>query len=203
MTREQTVLIIRSMMSAYPNYKPENITDTVNVWSALLKDYEYEKISEALKRYILTDHSGFAPSIGQITSFIADEETETMTPLEAWSLVHKAIKNSGYHSEEEFAKLPYACQKAVGSAFNLRELGQMDSEVVNSVEQSHFIKAYTSVVEREKKDKQLPENMRTLVTEVAQQLIEDKEMPKREFTKPKTWEERKADFYRALGKETK
>lgn len=196
MTREETIIIIRSMMSAYPNYNPGDVSDTVDVWANLLADYEYRKISDALKKYILTNNSGFAPSIGQLTSIIADTESTAMNQEEAWSLVHRAIKNAIYHAEEEFNKLPYSCQKAVGSAFNLTEMAKMDSETVNSVEKSHFIKTYNTMIAREKENAQLPETMRTLIEQTENPFIEVKEEEKREFNSPRSWEERKNSLKR-------
>ena len=53
MTREETVKIIRIMVDSYPNYKPNNISETVDVWNMMLSEYTYEQISVALKAYIL------------------------------------------------------------------------------------------------------------------------------------------------------
>ena len=50
-------------------------------------------------------------------------------------LVQRALRNSGYKSEEEFAKLPEACQRAVGTAANLKEWALMDSDQVATIEQ--------------------------------------------------------------------
>lgn len=74
MTREETVKIIRIMVDSYPNYKPNNISETVDVWQMMLKEYSYRQVSVALKEYILTENSGFAPSIGQIANMIKVQE---------------------------------------------------------------------------------------------------------------------------------
>ena len=36
MTREETVKIIRIMVDSYPNYKPNDISETVDVWQMML-----------------------------------------------------------------------------------------------------------------------------------------------------------------------
>ncbi len=70
MKREETVKIIRIMVDSYPNYKPNNISETVDVWNMMLEEYSYQQVSMALKEYILTEKTGFAPSIGQIANMI-------------------------------------------------------------------------------------------------------------------------------------
>ena len=66
MTRDETVKIIRIMCDCYPNYKPSNLSETVDVWQMMLNEYDYSQISMALKTYVHSDTSGFAPSIGQL-----------------------------------------------------------------------------------------------------------------------------------------
>jgi hypothetical protein len=83
-----------------------------------------------------------------------------LSELEAWGMVRKAIRNSIYHSEEEFDKLPKTVQAAVGSHTNLREWAQMDTDTVESVEASHFVRNFRVAQERENEMTALPENIR-------------------------------------------
>lgn len=163
MTREETVKIIRIMVDSYPNYKPNNISETVDVWTMMLEEYSYEQIAVSLKSYILSDTSGFAPSVGQLVAKVQDlSQPQELTELEAWSLVHKAIKNSSYESEEEFAKLPPLVQKAVGLPSNLREWAlteNLNKEVVSS----NFMRTYKNVVNREKDFNKLPSDAKQLI----------------------------------------
>ena len=97
MTREETVKIIRIMVDSYPNYKPNDISETVDVWKMMLSDYDYNLVAMALKAYILSDTSGFAPSIGQLVAKIQTlSKPQELSEMEAWSLVKKAISNSAY-----------------------------------------------------------------------------------------------------------
>ena len=160
MTRDETKKIIMAMAAAYPNYHPMDPRQTVDTWAAMLADYDYNQMVDALQRYILSDRSGFAPSIGQLVGILAEKDNQFMEPLAAWALVFKAIGRSGYGSVEEFEKLPPEIQEAVGSAANLYEMSQMDTGTVNSVEQSHFISAYRAVINRRKVDIALPPKLR-------------------------------------------
>ena len=92
-----------------------------------------------------------------------------MTATEAWALVRKAIRNGYYGAEEEFEKLPTACQRAIGSPSNLRELAQLDIDQVETVEQSHFIKAYNTQTEREREVEKMPASIKSLVAKITEQ----------------------------------
>lgn len=74
MTREETVKIIRIMVDSYPNYKPNDISETVDVWNMMLEEYSYHEVSVALKEYILTEKTGFAPSIGQLANLVKEQK---------------------------------------------------------------------------------------------------------------------------------
>ena len=160
MTRDETKKIIRIIMATYPNWHPQDLTEIIDAWTLMLEEYTYADISVALKTYILSDSSGFAPAVGQLTSRIADRREQQLEPLAAWALVYKAICNSGYNSESEFEKLPEACRIAVGSPANLREMAMMDVKTVNSVEQSHFLRSYEAAVKRIQENARLPESLR-------------------------------------------
>ena len=66
MTREETVQLLMVIQSAFPNYKVPDKTTAVNTWFTMLHDYEYQLVMLSLHKYIATDTSGFAPSIGAI-----------------------------------------------------------------------------------------------------------------------------------------
>lgn len=67
MTRDETKKIIMLISATYPNFKPIDLTFTVDAWAMMLVDYDYNRVSAALKDCIANDTSGFAPSIGQLT----------------------------------------------------------------------------------------------------------------------------------------
>ena len=164
MTREETVKIIRIMVDSYPNYKPNDISETVDVWQMMLSDYDYNLVAMALKAYILSDTSGFAPSIGQLVAKMQTiTKPQELSEMEAWSLVSKAIRNSGYNSVEEFANLPPLVQKAVGTPDNLRNWAVSDYQTIESVIQSNFLRTYRVVVKRENEINCMPNEIKSLI----------------------------------------
>lgn len=178
MTREEAKKILMIIQTSYPNWHPADLSFTVDTWTIMFEGYEYAEVSTALKTYILADTSGFAPSIGQLVDKIHSlrertGEGKALGELEAWSLVYKAICNSNYHAEEEFAKLPPVVQRAVGSPENLKEWAQMDTDTVQSVEQSHFVRGYRLALEQEQQDAKLPQEVKAMLKQRAAALLEN------------------------------
>lgn len=164
MTRDETVKIIRIMCDCYPNYKPSNLSETVDVWNMMLNEYDYSQISTALKAYVHSDTSGFAPSIGQLINKLHEVQSpQELNEMEAWLLVGKALRNGTYGAIEEFNKLPPLVQKAVGSPDNLRNWAQTDSESIENVVQSNFMRTYRTVVNRAKEYQKMPKDIQALI----------------------------------------
>lgn len=166
MTREETVTIIRAIKASYPTFKPDDLTETINVWYMMLEDQDYHVITMALKNYIRTNNSGFAPSIGQLMDHAHDISTpQELTGTEAWSLVMKAVRNSAYNSLKEFAKLPETVQKAVGSPEELASMA-VDENFNEMVASSNFQRAYKVVCDRQKGIQKMPQEVQALFHEV-------------------------------------
>ena len=164
MTVNDARKIIAVMLVSYPNFKPIDTELMATTWADMLNEYSYEQVSVALKCYITTDTSGFAPSIGQLIDKLKTvEQPQELNELQAWGLVRKAINNSGYHSEEEFAKLPPLVQKAVGTPGQLKQWGMSDIESIETVAQSNFIRTYRAVVKREDEVSRMPIEIRHLI----------------------------------------
>jgi hypothetical protein len=169
LTREETVKIIRIMCDSYPNYKPNNISETVDVWCMMLEDYNYNQISVALKAYVTSDTSGFAPSIGELIAKIQMiSQPQELNEMEAWSLVSKALRNGTYGAVEEFSRLPPTVQEAVGNPDNLRNWATSDYKAIETVIQSNFIKTYRSVTSRTEEIKRVPAEIQKLIEKVNQ-----------------------------------
>ena len=164
MTVNDARKIIAVMLVSYPNFKPIDTELMATTWADMLNEYSYEQVSVALKCYITTDTSGFAPSIGQLIDKLKTvEQPQELNELQAWGLVRKAINNSGYNSEEEFAKLPPLVQKAVGTPGQLKQWGMSDIESIETVAQSNFMRTYRAVVKREDEVSRMPKEIRQLI----------------------------------------
>ena len=155
------------MVDSYPNYKPNNISETVDVWQMMLSDYDYNLVAMALKAYILSDTSGFTPSIGQLVSKIQTiTKPHELSEMEAWSLVSKAIRNSGYNSVEEFSKLPPLVQKAVGLPDQLMTWA-LDENYNEQVVSSNFMRCYRTELARYEELSKMPSDVKALIDSVS------------------------------------
>lgn len=172
MDREETKKIIMAMTVYYPNFKPTcDVSYMIDLWKEALEDYDYENVNMALKTYVNTDTSGFAPSIGQLIGKmnVVDELNE-LNEMEAWTLVRNALCDSIYHAQERFNELPDTVKKAVGSADILRAWGT-DEDYNENVAQSQFMRCYRNVLERKKEIAKLPTSVRTLIGNTTQKMI--------------------------------
>lgn len=164
MTREETVKIIRIMCDCYPNYKPNNLSETVDVWQMMLDEYSYNQVSIALKAYVTSDTSGFAPSVGEIVAKIQTiSQPQELDGMAAWGLVSKALRNGTYGAVEEFNKLPPLVRQAVGMPDNLKNWATSDYQTIETVIQSNFLRTYETIVKRANEINRMPDNIKSLI----------------------------------------
>lgn len=157
-TREETINVLMTIQAAFPNFRVPDKTVAVNTWLSLLGEYGYDDVNRALKAYIRSNKSGFPPSIGQIIDQICTLESDgSENEIAAWGIVQRALRNSAYHSEEEFDKLPPVVKRVVSSSGQLKEWATMenlDGKGLNVV-QSNFMRTYRTEVRREEEMRKL------------------------------------------------
>ena len=164
MTEKEVKQLLAMTQAVYPNYNPPSREAAVNAWLMCLSEYDNNVVMAAFKAYITTDTSGFAPSIGQLLDKLhAIQNPQELNEMEAWSLVSKALRNGYYGAVEEFNNLPPLVQKAVGSPDNLRNWSQTDTNSIENVVQSNFIKTYRAVVDRAKEYQKMPKDIKALI----------------------------------------
>lgn len=155
------------MVDSYPNYKPNNISETVDVWNMMLSEYDYNLVAMALKAYILSDTSGFAPSIGQLVAKIKTiTQPQELSEMEAWALVSNALRNSCYNSVEEYAKLPPLVQKAVGLPGQLRTWA-IDENYNEQVVSSNFMRCYRTELAMHEELSKIPADVKALINSIS------------------------------------
>lgn len=156
MTVQEVQVLLTGISKIYPSYKVDDPKGTIEMWHFMLEGYSFEDIKEALRKYEMSNKSGYAPSPGQLVNMIhINQDMSEDIALEAWATVYKAICNSLNNSKEEFEKLPELCKQAVGSPANLKEWASMNIDTVNSVGQGQFIKAYTAAFNRHKMERRI------------------------------------------------
>ena len=162
MTYTDVKQLLFTINSVYPNFKVEDPEKTVLAWLSFLEDQQAGLIGAALKVYVASNRSGFAPSVGQLiqgAQELRDKDSNALSAGEAWTLVYKAICRSGDNSQEEYDKLPPEIQKAVGSPGQLRAWA-LDDQFNEGVASSNFRRAYDTVLERKRNDALIPADVR-------------------------------------------
>ena len=172
MTKREIAELMTVLQSEYPDsFKGQSdsvFAAKVALWHDFFGEYPAAVVYAAAKSFMATDTKGFMPKVGQINEHIHRlNQTEDITPAEAWGMVYKAICNSAYNAVEEFAKLPPAIQKAVGDPQQLRDWNMMEEEVVQSVIGSNFQRSFKVRQDRDKDFEKLPGSVKQFVTQIA------------------------------------
>ena len=163
MTEKEVRQLLAMTQAVYPNYNPPSREAAVNAWLMCLSEYDNNVVMAAFKAYMTTNTSGFAPAPGQLIEILQTlTQPSELNELEAWSLVRKALRNCGYNSEQEFAKLPTIIQKTVGTPQQLR-IWASDTEFNENVVSSNFIKTYRTEVKRATELNKVPDDIRKLI----------------------------------------
>lgn len=163
MNKTEAMKLLAVIKVSFPNFHPDDIEMAADVWADVLSDFSYQQLGMALKSYIRTNTSGFAPSPGQLIELISavkhsNDETET----EAWMRVAIALRNGMYGSEQEFAKLPPMVQKAVGNSQQLR-IWALDENFNEEVAKAQFLRVYRAETQRAKDYEKLPKDIQQII----------------------------------------
>ncbi len=197
MTKKEMAEIIAVMQSNYPDdfrgMSDKAMNGKINLWFMQFRDDDYKEVLAAVMAHIATDTNRFMPPVGVIKAKLVEiRMPEEMTPLEAWGLVQKALRNGYYGAQEEFDKLPPVVQKLVGSPNQLREWALMDTETVSSVVASNFQRSYKVRAAKEREFMALPSAVQQTMTQIAAGM----KMP--ELPSDADFEQRRQDQLRRL-----
>lgn len=151
MTRSEAKAILAVLATEYPEaYKSVDVNAKTALWATMFADDDPQDVAMAVKAYIATDTSGYAPKIGQVKAQMVKAKTAgAPSAVEVWNHIRKAISNSGYHAAEEFEKLSPVEQKIAGSAKQLYDWAMMDVDTLDSVVASNVQRAYRGLQEHE------------------------------------------------------
>lgn len=171
MTAEDTAKIMTLLQAEYPGsfskLDERQMGLKLELW---IREFEQDDFSlvYAAVRLLMKENREFAPNIGQIRDKMAlllapDELDET----QAWALVFKACSGSPKGYQYLFDNLPSEVQRSVGSATQLREWGQMDTNTLQSVVASNFMRGFRARKAREKEIAMIPADVREMIQSAA------------------------------------
>lgn len=179
MNKQEAYNILALLQANYPDslrgMTKEAVQVKVNLWADIFAEEPFELVAAATKAFMATDTNRFMPAVGQIKEQIRRlQNPDELTEQEAWNLISKALGNGIYGSTEEFAKLPPAVQKLVGSPTALREWALLDTVTAQSVVASNFQRSYRATEAQEKDRAKLPGSVKQFISGVSEMLrLED------------------------------
>lgn len=167
MNNSETAKILSIIFSEYPHFfsklKENDIPAKIKLWEKLFADDDYNIVGQALKLYLITDNTGYPPTVGQLKEEVRKLTTvPQMSETEAWNAVMKAAEDGYYNSYEEFEKLPDTIKNVLGSHKTLTDYALMSTKELDTVVQSNFIKAYRTEIERQATLEKLPKEMKNM-----------------------------------------
>ena len=176
MNRNETLQVLAYLKVAYPQafnkLSKEDIQALTKMWELQFKDFNFDVVMIAVNSYISTDTSGFYPTIGKLKDMIYKlSNPSEMTEQEAWNLVKKAISRSGWYAQEEFDKLPPTLKKLVGSPNQLHDWALSDSDDINTVVASNFMRSYRARTTQEKEMALLPSQVKENLSQLTNEFI--------------------------------
>jgi hypothetical protein len=163
MKKTEIVKLLAIINTAFPNMQ---VTEAmVDLWYELLGDIDFITAQVAVKKLLL--ESPYPPAIADIRKQVAEittPEENKMDPAEAWGEVEKAIRHYGsYREEEALASMSPAVAK-VAKYMGWREICLSEEP---GVVRGQFLKMFSQVQEREKKEALLPEKLKNDIAMLA------------------------------------
>ena len=163
MNKQETVQIITLLAGNYEaiaNKTPKQRELMLNTWYECLNDLDYKIVLKAVKKTII--NNPYPPTIHEIRKNAIEliKPTTNKTPIEAWNEALKMISNGLYMTQEQFETYSPEVRKYFNNVNNVRQHAMLDSDVVNSVIKGQFLKQYDIIIEREKEEKLLPDDIK-------------------------------------------
>lgn len=165
MTEKEFSFLALALISYYPKEKNFLPTDeAIELWYYQLKDIDYKVAEAAINKWAATNK--WSPTIADIRETAASITLGELPDWgEAWQEVTLAIKRFGsYRAGEALNSLSPLTRKAV------ERLGYMQlcaSENI-AADRANFRMIYEQLQQREKKQAQLPDGLKTLIAQMQQ-----------------------------------
>jgi len=175
MTVLETNLVLGTLQSAFPSFYrglgKKNAQDIADLWTKMFEDDDFKMVMGAVQALIATRTESFPPTIGEVKAKLAMlKEPEDISEQEAWAMVSRACQNGYYHSKEEFEKLPEVIQRSIGNPDQLKIWAQMDSETVESVVASNFMRTFRVKKQQQKELDMMPNEIKQYLGSIADKM---------------------------------
>ena len=173
MNMRETAELLAVIGNAYPALnRDRDPAANVRYWQTLFADDPAAEVNAAFLAWAAADEKGFPPTPGMLRAKLATLRNPQgdQSEQEAWALVRRALRNSLYGYEREYAALPETIRLVLGEARILQDWAMMDAETVDSVVASNFMRSYRARAVHVKELQALPAQAREVFGAVAEAL---------------------------------
>lgn len=167
MNKKQFANIIMALKSNYRTFGADE-PEQLDFWFKMLKDVDYNVLQMAVMKLI--SESPFPPTISEIRKKVSEiTQEEILEATDAWGELKKAIRYYGSYREEEALESLSMATKRVVKSMNYKQLCLSDNEMAD---RAHFIKLYNGLIDRLKKESQLPPDLKKQIDNVKKKEIQ-------------------------------
>lgn len=164
MNKQETTQIITLLAGNYDSIAKKDKTQKqlmINTWHECLGDLDYKLVLQAVKKTII--NSPYPPTIHDIRKNAVELINPTQNnALDDWDECYKMICKGNHMDQEEFNSHSPICRRFLGSITQLKAYAS-NVDFNMDVVRSNFLKQHEVLINREKEQKLLPENMKQMI----------------------------------------
>lgn len=173
MKKSEMVQIITLLAGNYEDIANKSQTQRemmLNTWQECLGDLDYNIVLQAVKKTII--ESPYSPTIHEVRKNAIEliNPTTKKTGIEAWNEAIGMISNGLYMTEEKFNNYSPEVKRFFGSVNQVKQLAMVDMETINTVTKGQFLKQYEVLINRERGQKLLPQQMQDFTKQLADRM---------------------------------
>lgn len=166
MNKNEFSLLVSAIRTFYPaaNILPNE--QAMMLWYEMLKDLDYQTSEAAVKKWVATNK--WPPTIADIREGASSVQSKGIKDWgEAWSDVKRAISEYGsYEAIKALDSLDELTRSAV-KRIGFYDLCMSENQ---AADRANFRMIYEELAKREKEDRQLPDNVRLLISSIQERL---------------------------------
>ena len=172
MNKMETTQIITLLAGNYDSISQKDKLQKqlmINTWQECLGDLDYKIVLQAVKKTII--ESPYPPTIHEIRKNAIEliNPGTKRTAIEAWNEAYKMICNGAYMTQEQFNEHSTEVKKFFGSPAQVKAYAT-NVDFNMDVVRSNFLKQYELIVDRENKQKLLPQKMQDFIGQLAEKM---------------------------------
>ena len=173
MNKQETVQVITLLAGNYDSIAKKDATQKqlmINTWQECLGDLDYKLVLQAVKKTII--ESPYPPTIHDIRKNAVEiiNPSTQRTAIEAWNEAYSMICSGLYMTQEQFEMASPEVKKFFGNVRQVKELAQTDLDTVNTVTKGQFLKQYEVIVDRQKEQRLLPQQMQDFTKQLVDKM---------------------------------